>query len=848
MKYSVSVVALAIAVLPAAAFANAAPAGNAEAGAGDPDAARIVVTARLEKTAREEQLAALNLINVQSAEAIAKYPDVNAAEALSRIPGVALSIDTAEGRFVNIRGLDGNLNGATMGGVVLLNTQPGGTYFNAAGRAVEFDTVPIGAIDKIMVTKTGRPDSDAEGIGGSVELTPRSAIGLSRMFYDVTLGGGMETIKGKGFYREEVVIGGPIGGANSPVSFVVSQYLHNDHRSFYDIEEGYVDGQPAVPDKAFAGLELRNYDYYRQRFGYSGEIDYVPATGQRYYLRASLAGYNEHVYRNRFEIDYDGNAVVNPANAKGLIDTATAVKTLRDEDETHKNLVTQIGGDNRLGRVRLEYWGAYSRATFDKHFDYNSTFANANGYTIAYDNTSNPDYPTYAVTAGSGLLDPTQYALSKIANATEHDKDEEWSAAVAVSLPAGLVAGDELKLGGKLRLRNKTANPYTANYSYTGTLSLAQDSGGTSITNFYNAGYNIMPQIGGDALRKLYAASGTSLALNPGGYFNDDENIVAGFAQYKADIGKLGVLAGLRFEHTDATYRGIGSVTDASGNTTALALSTKHSYSNVFPSLQLRYKADDRLLLRAVYSTGLARPGFYQTQQSTSVDQGALTVSTGNPALKPTFSHNFDLTVEYYLPHAGIVSLGLFDKEMKDYIVTRTHANTTYPGYSGLYTVQSFENAPSAYARGIEANYVNQFTSLPGWLGGFGIDANATYVKTGVNLRAGDGTIALPGAFPWSWNAAVFYEKGKMKLRLASQFESSVLFGAGSSRATDVYQDSRYTMDFSASYDIAKSAQLYLNIKNLTNAPLRFYEGSPDRPIQREFYDLTLETGLKLKF
>jgi hypothetical protein len=191
----ISLTALAFAMLPAAAMATGtdAPANDTS------DQGGIVVSGRLAHTAREEQKAAPNLINVQAAEAIAKYPDVNAAEALSRMPGVALSIDTGEGRFINIRGLDGNFNGSTMGGVVLLNTQPGGTYFNAAGRAVEFDTVPIGAVDRMSIIKTGLPDHDAEGIGGSVELTPRTAIGANRLFADVTLGGGVETLPARGF-------------------------------------------------------------------------------------------------------------------------------------------------------------------------------------------------------------------------------------------------------------------------------------------------------------------------------------------------------------------------------------------------------------------------------------------------------------------------------------------------------------------------------------------------------------------------------------------------------------------------------------------------------------------------
>jgi outer membrane cobalamin receptor len=98
----------------------------AQDGQGGPT--EVVVTAkRLEKTARAEQKAALNIVNIQPAETIEKYPDFNAAEALGRVVGVSMSEDTGEGRFVEIRGIDGNLNGATFGGVVLLNTNPGGT-------------------------------------------------------------------------------------------------------------------------------------------------------------------------------------------------------------------------------------------------------------------------------------------------------------------------------------------------------------------------------------------------------------------------------------------------------------------------------------------------------------------------------------------------------------------------------------------------------------------------------------------------------------------------------------------------------------------------------------------------
>lgn len=816
------------------------------------DCSTIVVSeARQAKTARDVQKAAPNLVAIQSAEAIARYPDVNAAEALSRMPGVALSIDTGEGRFVNIRGLDGNLNGANFGGVVLLNTQPGGTYFNAAGRAVEFDTIPIGAIDQIIVTKSGLPDHDAEGIGGQVNLVPRTAIGTKKPFAEITLGSGIETDRNTGLYRDEIVVGAPFGGTNAdgdaPFSFVLSQYLYNDKRSFDDLEAAYVDDTSVAPDKAYSALEMRRYAYDRRRFGYSGELDFTPDSQQRFYLRASLAGYNEHAFRNRLETDFNGVQSIDPKNPNGFVAQQTnGVKTLRDYDETHKNLVIQGGGDNHIGVAHLEYFAAYSRATYDKHYDYNSTYENPNDYTSTYDNITNPDYPAFAITSGSGFYAPSNYALSKISNAVEHDRDEEYSYAASVAVPVGLAAGDELKVGGKLRYRHKVALPYSGTFTPGSTYLLSDNASLNTVDDFYGNGYSIGPSIGNTALRNLYGS--TAMALDEGNYFDDHEDVSAAFAQYGGTFGPLGVLAGLRWEHTKASYSGIGDYVSA-GSVVHGQITTNRSYDNVFPTLQLRYQPTDRAVLRATYSTAIARPGFYQTQQSTGIDVGNSVVSTGNPDLKPITSNNFDVSAEYYLPGHGIISLGAFDKELRNYIVTFASRQTGYPGLSQsqIFLVQSYANVSHARVRGIEGQFVDHFTRLPGLLGGLGIDGNFTYANSKVALRPGE-TVAMPGTFGWTWNAAVFYERGPVKLRLASQFESHVLFGIGSTRATDVFQDSRTTLDANASYDVTQNLQFYANAKNLTNAPLRFYEGTPNRPIQREFYDLTLELGAKLHF
>jgi len=124
-----------------------------------------------------------------------------------------------------------------------------------------------------------------------------------------------------------------------------------------------------------------------------------------------------------------------------------------------------------------------------------------------------------------------------------------------------------------------------------------------------------------------------------------------------------------------------------------------------------------------------------------------------------------------------------------------------------------------------------------------------------VAIHAGLPSQPLPGTFELTSNAALFYEKGPINLRLAMQYESKALFGVGGSPttfsyatiATDVYQDKRMTLDLSGSYEFTRNVKFYASVKNLTDAPLRFYEGTSNRPIQREFYGQTYEAGVKVK-
>ena len=835
----------------ASILAGAAQAADADA---DATANTIVVTgARYSNTARSEQKAALNLLDVQAAEDIVKYPDFNAAESLGRMPGVSLASDTGEGRFVNIRGIDGNLNGTTFGGVTLLNTQPGGTYFGGGGRAVELDTVPIGAVDRLVVRKTGMPDQDAEGLGGSVELTPRSASGIKHSFVDGTIGGGYQPEhQSWKVYRGEIAAGTRFGGPDQPFGIVAYGSYHEDHRGFDDVEAGYIDANPAVNDRAgkvFDSVDLRRYNYNRRRFGFGSELSYDPTPQSHYYLRATNAGYTESVNRQLLNYRNLGDSVIDdPTNPNGFIAPAASARlTLRDEQETHLNFITAAGGRNDLGSVIVDYQVAYTSATYHRDYDYGSRFVTpGTPFSVAYDNITDPNFPKLVPT-GFNPNDPSQFTLSRLTNATERAHDKEWSGVLNVTVPISWFGTDEtLKFGGKLRFRDKIDEPYQIGYSPPAT-PLTSLLGPGPFTDFYRNHYSVGYAPSAGAVRAL-AINGTT-SLNAGGFFNDTENIYAGYAQYQGSFGNLGVLAGLRVEHTQGTYRGIVTTTDADGNDTLSDTSRKNNYTDFFPTVQLRYAIMPDLVARATWSTAIGRPGFLQLNSGAAVDVGALAVSIGNPALKPTTVNAFDAQVEYYLNDAGILSLGLFDKEFRNYVLARIQRNVDYPGVGPGTTVNSYSNVGGAYARGFEAQYVQKFAMLPAPFDGLGFTGNVTYVKSKIEIRDTPVTYsALPGTSEWTWNAGAFYEAHGAQLRLSVQHVGAAIFGVGSDDGLDVFQDKRTTLDLTTSYAITKNILVYFNAKNLTDEPLRYYEGSRNRPIQRELYGVSYEGGARFNF
>ena len=148
---------------------------------------------------------------------------------------------------------------------------------------------------------------------------------------------------------------------------------------------------------------------------------------------------------------------------------------------------------------------------------------------------------------------------------------------------------------------------------------------------------------------------------------------------------------------------------------------------------------------RAIYSSTIARPGYNQQSPSLNINLPANLVSQGNPDIKPIHSHNIDVSIEDYLPNSGILSFGLFYKNLRDYIVptvtTQVFPNTgIFAGFTGPVKVVTFKNASGSRTLGCEFNAEYRFAELPGFWSGFGTSANWTGVSSRVEERPGEFT------------------------------------------------------------------------------------------------------------
>jgi TonB-dependent receptor len=835
-------------VLLAAAAARPATA-QTTAGKETSSVETVVVTGtRIQATKIKED--APNVLDIRPVTEIQKLPDVNLAEALQRVPGISMESDSGEGRFINIRGMDADLNGTTFDGVRLTASNPSSPQ--GGGRAVAFDAFPSGLFGGVEVIKSLVPNIDAEGLGGIVNILPRTVPDGADLLADVSLGGGVEALRGSPVWDGDATVGYRFGPSDS-MTMIVTYAYHEDHRGINDIENGgYTDYNAQNQLTNIENqLQYRWYEYHRIRQGIGAGWTWDIDSKTSVFARGFDAGYTEWASKHRLEFDnLDNSSNVPPAppptlNAQDqyVVTQAMASQQFTDSKERIGNRLAEFGGHTILGDdIAADFRASWTEGSDVVPFSYGFGFTDPNNINLAYDNTTDPNHPWFRTLDGTNTADPSIYTSGTLSNSTSYNSDQEVAGVFDFTVPVSVGGTDgAFKFGGSVRGRIRRAIA-SANDGSTTVGNLAN----YAMSNdqiYYNNLYNLGPMAN---LQELAAIPETPLVVDPTTYEHDNENVYAGYAQYSTSFGKLDLLGGVRIETTNATYTANEFITVNNPNQPTLN-ANKQDYTNVFPDLNAKYQVTDELLVRAAFSTSIARPGFDQITAAKTYDYSNDVITEGNPSLKATTADNIDLTAEYYLANGGLATGGLFYKSFSNYIIPTTAfvAVSSPPFNSPTAMLNSFSNIGAATAQGFELNYVQQFTSLPGMLSGFGVDDNMTYIDSSGDIRVDD-VHTLPQTSPWNFNAAVFYERDGFDVRLATSYVSKNIFAVGSDPTQDIYSQPRLRLDFGSSYTFLDKYEVYFNIKNMSNTKLEFTQtASKALPIQREYYDADYLFGIR---
>lgn len=826
----------------------------------------LVLGDRLKGQAKaiNQQRTNMNITNIVAADQIGRFPDANIGDAMKRIPGITIQNDQGEARFGLIRGTAPRLNSVMINGERVPSAE-------AEVREVQLDLVPSDMVQTIEVNKALLPDMDADAIGGAVNLVTRAA--PSGLRVSGTAASGYNFLSEKPIWTGSMIIGNRF--LNDKLG-VIASASYNNHRFGSDnVEaewsnegENEINGEDVEfeVDPYVSELDVRTYQVQRVRRSFSLSLDYKFDANNTVFLRSMFNWRDD--WENRYRLRYTDIEPIFADNSesilgyKGVIERETKaglgndrIDNRRLEDQRVWNL--SLNGDHLIGgKAKLTWMATYARASEERLNERYVTFALDDAIEFNH-NVANPEFP-FVAPANPAEVTFDLYELDELTDETQFTKDEDFNARVDLELPLDIFGhGGTFKVGTRLRTKDKLRENVFSEFSPIDGFETLADVPRTDFTDAdylagsqYAAGEFASPEfLGGLDLNNpnLFEEEvkpDEFLAAN----FNASETITAGYLMVNQSLSpKLSMIAGLRIENTNLEFTGNNVLDEEELQGT---ITNTDNYTNVLPGLHFRYAATDDFIIRAAYTNTIARPNYYDLVPYRDQRDGDEELFIGNPNLQPTLAMNLDLSAENYFKSIGLVSAGVFYKNLDDFIFIERQRDFS-DGLVDNFDLFTPRNGAEANLMGFELAFQRQFDFLPGIWKGLGIYMNYTYTDSdATGIRNEDGEergedIALPGTTPHMFNASLSFETEKLVLRASLNYAAAYIDELGDNSFTDRFYDEQLFIDLNASYAFTPQWRIFAEVNNLTNQPLRYYQGVSARTMQVEYYNVRFNAGIK---
>ncbi|MDF0546216.1 TonB-dependent receptor [Sphingobium sp. H39-3-25] len=834
----------------------------------DIDSSIIVVgQAANQASTLSRQRAADGVESVLTRDAIGQFPDQNVAESLRRLPGVNILNDQGEGRFVSVRGLDPELNAASINGTRVPAPE-------SDVRSVALDVVPAELIESIEVKKSLTPDMDADTIGASIEINTVSAFDRKKDLYSVKLEGSYndyaDALTPKGSFDFSTRIADNFGIAGGASYYKRKFESDNIEATDWDVDDA---------GNAFAReLQYRDYDVSRERIGGSLSLDWQPSVSTKLYARGLYSQFSDQEYRGDVIFIMDGDpraTTLTTASFSDEDDRIEVRRRMKDRFEKQRIKSLTLGGTTETGPWKMTYSGSWSEASERENGSIDPTRFRArfddDGVNVDFD-YSNPKKPSYTVSGNTAdFLDPESYGFNELERTTlSNSKDREYTVKGDLSRAFITDGGTfTVQAGLKARWRKKSYDLQSDVYDdYDGDYTLADVLGGQS----YRIA-DILPQASHTGPSDFFYQNQDNFVLNSidteinsnNADYSVKEDILATYLLGRWDSEKMRVIAGVRMEQTRNDIRAKrtqfveeGQEYDGVEVDEDIVFVTpnrfRRKYTDFLPSITVRYEPVRNLVLRLGGSKSLVRPKLSNLAPRFDINED-LEATVGNPELKPYKSWNIDASAEWYFGTNAALTGGIFWKSIKDFVVEQ---RTTTPG--SLYGVDyeeltSYINGDAAKIKGFELSYSQVFSFLPAPFDGLLLNANYTYTDAkGTVLTDGDITdprkIPLMSSSKNTFNVVLGYEKGPVSLRAAGTYRDKYLDELGSDASQDRYVSDHFQLDLSAKYRIMPGVRLFAEWINVTDAPYYAYQNfaGSRRLLQYEQYNWTAKFGVSASF
>jgi len=583
----------------------------------------------------------------------------------------------------------------------------------------------------------------------------------------------------------------------------------------------------------------------------------------------------------------------------------------------------QVGAKQRFSGLEIDYdaYQSKSKSNYANNATMSITMAGI-GFRVSRADTYNP---TVTQTGGPDATNLDNYGTNLYTKARMAGRDQYEGGAVNLKKQFASVVPSYVKLGFRLRDQTRELRNTAYRTSYVGPDGVSGLNPATGRNDDNLAQFGVVGQkwpddkaLGGYPNNLPFLAKPTEgkntlfveklLAQSPQNFrqqiANDVSNELNGNQSFEeqingyyvmggVDLGKLTIMGGVRMETTKTEGTGALQVVTPEERARRAAYDAANGaptsdprydaevrrrnleefgrrqtatgeYQTVFPGLHFKYSLTPRLVARLSYATNIGRPAIGQLIPRTTANIENQTLTTSNPSLKPQSADNFDATVEYYFEPSGVVSAGVFLKEMKNFIYTQggilvpTGADNGFGGDYAGYLMTTQRNGGAAKVKGLELSYSQQFTFLPGIWNGLGAFANMTRMEAEGNYgngnQLGTGTAALTptpkiaGFNPFIANFGVSYIKNKVSVRFQYNMRDRYLVTYNANESRQVYLTARNTLDIKTVYHFSRRFDVYLDVVNALHESDRQAEFNGGRPQTIGYMTRQILCGVNARF